>query len=199
VKTLTIADIRDLNPCYDPGKYLTEDWSGTALDILELNKCPAKDRLWVVLREDFIDAKTLRLFAVWCARQAQHLMKDERSIRAIEIAERFAHGNATQEEMDAAMAAAQAAARDAAMDAAWDAARAAAMAAARNAAQAAAWAAAQAAARDAAMDAALSAARSAARDAAPFAARDTAMDAAWSAARAAQVEQLKRMLKEIEK
>ena len=62
-KQITINDIRSFKPCYDPTKYLPEDWRGTAVDILRVTACPFEDRLWVVLREELIDAKTLRLFA----------------------------------------------------------------------------------------------------------------------------------------
>jgi len=86
--------------------------------------------------------KTARLFACWCVRQIWDLLTDERSKHAVEVAERFANGEATTDEL--------AAARDAARDAAW--------AAARDAARDAAWA----AARDAARDAAWAAARDAA-------------------------------------
>ena len=64
-----------------------------------------------------------RLFAVWCARQVQHLITDERSLNALNVAENFANGNATSEELAAAWAAARDAARDAVCAAAWDAAR----------------------------------------------------------------------------
>ena len=116
---ITLQQIRDLSPCYDPTKYLPENWKGTVIDILNVEACPANDRLWVVLREDFIDAKKIRLFAVWCAREALKLIDnpDQRSIEACNIAERYANGEATKEEL--------AAARAAARDAAWDAARAA--------------------------------------------------------------------------
>lgn len=87
-----------------------------------------------------------RLFAVRCARKVQHLMKDRRSLDALDVAERFANGYATEEELSAAWAAAM----DAAMDVAMAAVRAAAWAAARDAAMDAAW--------DAAMDAAWAAA-----------------------------------------
>jgi hypothetical protein len=103
-------------------------------------------------------ANIWRRYAVWCARQAQHLMTDARSVAALDVAERHANGLATDDELAAARAAAwaaaSAAARDAARAAARDAAWAAAWAAAGAAAWAAAWAAARAAARAAAWDAA---------------------------------------------
>lgn len=143
MKALTLADIRDLSPCYDPTKYLPEDWQGTVSDLLKVEDCPAKDRIWVAVH--LIDAKTARLFAVWCAREAlaQAPSPDPRSIAACDVAERYAHGQATDEERRAARAAARAA------EAAW-AARAAAYAAADSAAAYAAYAAYDAAAYDAA-------------------------------------------------
>jgi len=114
---ITIQQIRELSPCYDPAKYLPENWEGTVIDILNIESCPIKDRFWVVLREDFIDAKTLRLFAVWCARSVPQT--DERCINAINVAECFANGLATKEELSAARDAAM----DAARDTAWCAAR----------------------------------------------------------------------------
>ena len=104
--------------------------------------------IWVATRKGVLDERTLRLFAVWCARQVQHLMQDKRSLAALDVAERHANGQATDEELmiarddafAAARAAAWAAARDAAFAAAGDAdwaafaaARAAAWAAARDA------------------------------------------------------------------
>ena len=43
--------------------------------------------------------KDLRLFAVWCARQVQHLMTDTRCLKGLDVAERFANGEVTQEEL----------------------------------------------------------------------------------------------------
>ena len=67
--------------------------------------------------------KNLRLFAVWCARQVEYLMADERSKNAINVAEKYANGEAIDEELAAARAAARDAARAAAWAAAWAAAR----------------------------------------------------------------------------
>lgn len=107
MKTFTIADIRSWGPCYDPARHLTEDWSGTAIDILRMESIPPRDRLWVVLREEALDLRTLRLFAIACARRVQHLMADPRSITAIDVAERHFHGLATDEELEAARTAAR--------------------------------------------------------------------------------------------
>lgn len=168
MKTFTIDDIRQLGPCYDPSRYLPEDWTGTALDILAVEDCPAEDRLWVVLHDEWIPSRTMRLFAVQCARQALALIDspDPRSVAACDVAERYANRQADDKELAAAWDAALDAARDAVWDAAWDAARAAASDAARDAAS----------------------------DAASAAAWDAASDAAWAAARDAQIVQLRAML-----
>ena len=71
-------------------------------------------RVWLATRESVLDNRTLRLFACWCVRQVWHLLTDERSRHAVEVAERYANGEATAEELAAASAAASAAARDAA-------------------------------------------------------------------------------------
>ena len=62
-----------------------------------------------------------RIFAVRCARRVQHLMTDPRSVAALDVAERHAKGEATDEELAAAWVAAWAAAAagTAAADAAW--------------------------------------------------------------------------------
>ncbi len=129
--------------------------------------------LWVATRPGVLTDRELRLFAVFCARQVEHLLTDQRSKDAIDTAEKFAKGEATYEELAAAEAAAWAAARAAARVAAW--------AADRDAA----WAAARVAAWDAARVAAWAADRDAARAAARVAAWDAAWAAAWAAAEAA--------------
>jgi hypothetical protein len=171
---LTLADIRALEPCYDPAKYLPEDWRGSVADILRVNECPPQDRIWVA--SQFIDDKTARLFAVWCAREALKLVDnpDPRSLNACDVAERYANGDASSEELAEAVSAAVSAARSAAEYAALSAARSAAEYAARSAA------------RYAAEYAALSAAGSAARYAARY--------AAWYAAWEKQIDQLITML-----
>jgi len=101
------------------------------LSILESNGLD--DALWALCCVPDVD-RDARLFGVWCARQVQHLMTDPCSLDALDVAERYADGAATMDELSAAWDAAWAAAWDAARAAAWDAARAAAWDAARDAA-----------------------------------------------------------------
>lgn len=164
LKYFGIKDILRWGPCYDPTRYLPETWRGTVIDILKLEQVPPEDRLWVVLREDLLSAKTLHLFAVWCAREALKRVKDPDpgSLAACEVAERFAHGQATLDQLRIA--------RDTAWGAAWDAAR----GAARDVAWGAAWGVAWGASRDASRDAS----------------RGAAWGADWDAARGAQISQL---------
>ena len=144
--TLTWADFKKFEPCYDPQERYG-DFSGTILDILKDKRIPAKDSIWAATRKGMLDDRTLRLFACKCVREVWHLLTDERSRKAVEVAELYAVGEATDEEL--------AAARDAAMAATWAAAR----DATRDAAMAATWAATMAATRAAARDATWDAAR----------------------------------------
>ena len=110
-----------------------------------LNSNGLGDALWALRCVKNAD-RDMRLFAVWCARQVQHLMQDDRSINALDVSERFANGYASESELSAARDAAWDAVRDAARGAvrgaAWAAVKVAAKAAASDAAKAAAWAAA---------------------------------------------------------
>ena len=116
----TLNAIRDKHPCANGWKKLLANLGKTAADdeplslITILDSNGLDDAIWC-LRAVTGHGKEIRLFAVWCARQVQHLMKDPRSINALDVAERFANGDATKEEL--------AAARAAAWDAAWAAAR----------------------------------------------------------------------------
>ena len=157
--TTTLNRIRAYRPCETGWAKLLKGLGKTQADdealpyarILEINGLD--DALWCC-RAEPQEWKTWRLFAVWCGRQVQYLMTDQRSTNALDVAERHANGNATDEELAAAWAAALVAAWAAAWDAALDAARVAAWAAAWDAAWAAARAAAWAAAWDATGDAA---------------------------------------------
>lgn len=176
--TTTLNRIRACSPCEEGWTKLLKGLGKTSADdeplaysrIVEINGLD--DALWCC-RAEPQHGKVWRLYAVWCGRQVQHLMTDQRSVAALDVAERHASGDATDAELAAAL--------DAALDAAWDAADAAwaaAGAAAGAMAGSATWSA--AAADAAAWDAARTAVRAAAWDAA-----DAARTAAWAAADAA--------------
>jgi len=181
---ITYKQIKSLNPCYNPIEIgMSENYEDSIVNFIIEFRTKVKsidDILWVLCRNDFMTDKELRLYAVWCARKVQHLMKDERSTNALDVVERFANGEADQQELDVALAAAGPAARATTWVTAGAAALASAVAAARAAAlasaRAAAWAAAGAAARAAAWAAAGAAARVAARAAAGAAARVAQID-----------------------
>ena len=145
------------SPCGDGWRRLLKNLGKTRpddepLSILTIMKSNGlDDALWALRAVEGCD-REIRLLAVWCARQVQHLMTDQRSLEAMDVAERFANGNSDDDELSAAGTSAWAAAETSA----WAAARAAAgdaeedsdddeLSAARDAARAAAWDAAQAA------------------------------------------------------
>lgn len=126
--TTTLNKIRDHSPCQEGWGKLLKHLGKTKADdeplpfavIVESNGLD--DALWCCRTAPERD-REWRLFAVWCARRVQHLMIAPRSVAALDVAERFARGEATVEELVAARDAAGAAAGDAARDAAGVAAR----------------------------------------------------------------------------
>jgi len=136
----TLNKIRIHGPCADGWTKLLAHLSKTQaddepLDLLTvLDSNGLDDTLWCFRAVDGHD-REIRLFGVWCAREVQHLMTDQRSIDALDVSERFAKGHASIKELDAAGAAARAASRAAAGNAARDAAGVAARAAAGDAAR----------------------------------------------------------------
>jgi len=124
----TLNKIKSHNPCSEGweklltslGKTSADDEPLTFLHILNSNGLD--DCIWAMRSAPEYD-KEWRLFAVWCARQVGYLLTDKRSLSAIDVAEAFANGNASSEELAAASDAARDAARNAARCAAWAAAR----------------------------------------------------------------------------
>jgi len=129
---ITLKKIKEYNPCEDgwekvkaAKENLGMDTEFPVSDILETNDL--SDTLWVLqcLPEH---SNLWRKYAVWRALQVEHLMTDQRSKDALDIAWKHSEGEATDEELSAAWDAARVAARvaashaarDAARDAAWD-------------------------------------------------------------------------------
>ena len=161
MKTVTYEEFLDFGPCWlegeDKGWWIKASFDRfggrmSALDILNLDDVSEEDRLWAVLREEFIPAPILHEFACVCAEYALTLIDnpDPRSVKAVEVKRAWMGGEVRDRELDAARAAA------------WD-----------------AWGVAKAAAGEAAK-AAWEAASDAAEDAAWYASR-AAWHTAWAA------------------
>ena len=136
MKTINNELIRSFNPCYDPIIIVTDDNETlTVIEWVAKYRNAVKNKpeiLWLLCRNEFLSDRELRLFAVWCAREVFKLQTsiDQRSIDAVNCAERYANGEATDDELSAA--------RSAVESAAWSAARSAAGLAAMSAAESAA-------------------------------------------------------------
>ena len=190
-QTISYKEIMGFNPCYDPVEIgMPKNYEASIVDFIgeyRIKVAEKNDIVWVLVRKKYLSGKELRLFATCCARQVQHLMKDSRSIKALDVAEKYANGEASKSDLTEANAAAFAAAAAAA--AAYDAAYDAAYARAADAARAAAFAADDAAADDAAYDAAY------ATRAAIFAAFAANDDTANADAHEAQIDKLSEIFK----
>ena len=122
-KTVTLEQFLTFGPCWLGEKGCRErleriasrkkEW--TALDVLRLpdDEVSPKDKLWAVLREDFIDERTLHEFACICAERALTLaeVKDERCWNAIKAKRAWLRDEIRDDELDAAWSAASAAVR----------------------------------------------------------------------------------------
>ena len=174
MEKITIENLKKLNLCkseYKSKNSLLDAW----------NTCERGDWMLELAQKLGCPLQLLTLAKGRCAETVLHLMRDDRSRKAVEVAIDFGNGIATHEELDAAADAAHVAAKDA-----FDYAFAAYAAAASNAAFAA-YAAANADVADAA-DAAADAAAADYTDAyaADPAATDYAEDEAYAAADAAK-------------
>ena len=119
----TLRKIRAAGPCgmrLDDGKrvgylklrhHLGEGYGDdTPVDIATIiDSNGLDDALWCLRAVDG-HAREMRLYAVWCARQVQSQLEDQRSLTALDVAERHANGAASNDELAAAWAAAYAAA-----------------------------------------------------------------------------------------
>jgi len=110
--TTTLNRIQRYSPCSNGwrkllkylGKTVADDESLPFSVILDSNGL--NDALWCCRTAPEYN-RVWRLYAVWCARQVQHLMTDQRSLNVLDVAERHANGQATDKELSAAWVAAK--------------------------------------------------------------------------------------------
>jgi len=99
-------NINQFNPCLDAAKYYDACKSSKEA----WNNCPRGDWMLWITSNLGVDIKILTLAKVHCALTVRHLMKDKRSINALEVALEFVNGKATLEELKIADSAAHVAA-----------------------------------------------------------------------------------------
>lgn len=110
MKTVTYEQFLKFNPCWleteEGRKRLRKykDWwedGKTALDILSLEEISADDRLWTVLRPEFIEDNILHEFACRCAERALSRIDnpDPRSIAAIEAKRAWIMGEISDDKL----------------------------------------------------------------------------------------------------
>ena len=115
----TLKDIKAQHPCAVGWSKLLKSLNKTKednellsfLSILKSNGL--NDALWC-LRALKDNDRAARLYAIWCARQVEHLDLTGVSRNINNISEQYANGNATFQELEAARGAARAAAWEAA-------------------------------------------------------------------------------------
>jgi hypothetical protein len=108
----TLNQIRLHHPCRDGWEKLLRGLNKTAADdeplwideVLDISGLDGA--LWCLRAVENCD-REIRLYAVWCARRVQHLMGDARSVAALDVAERYTRGEASDDELSAAGAAAE--------------------------------------------------------------------------------------------
>lgn len=163
--TVTYEQFLMFEPCwlYDKRKFTRlkkigsrkREWN--ALDVLRLEEVTIEDRMWAVLREEFLPAHLLHEYACRCADYVLSKIDnpDPRSVNAIKAKRKWLRGEISNKELatarnearavawnaalDVALDATWVSARDAALDVALDAAQAVALDAARAATWVSAW------------------------------------------------------------
>jgi hypothetical protein len=106
MKTITYKMLMENNACYDPKVIgMPEDYEGTPLEFIREYRSKVKrpdDIVWVLTRRNVVNKSLLHEFALFCGNQVRHLMKDERSIKALDITRAYLDGKATREELETA-------------------------------------------------------------------------------------------------
>jgi hypothetical protein len=101
--------LKSLNACQP-----AVEWAGDKPIEQVVAECHRGDWLLWLAKKCGVELQPLTLAKGHCANTVRHLMTDERSLKAVDVAIAFGEGKATREELDTAAADAYAAAADAA-------------------------------------------------------------------------------------
>lgn len=112
----TLKAIKEHSPCAEGWRKLMKHLGKSTVDneplpLVEILKSNGlNDAIWCFRA---VDHKNVRLYAIACAREVQHLMTDARSLKALDVAEAYVDGKATWEDLEHARSAAASASADA--------------------------------------------------------------------------------------
>lgn len=107
---MTVEQFCDMHyACTEGRNWALSTGLTTMRDLWQREDMRPEWRSWIATRPGVLTYRELRLYACWCVRQVWHLLTDERSRTAVEVAERHVEGRATDAELEAALAAARAA------------------------------------------------------------------------------------------
>jgi hypothetical protein len=85
--------------CSDGREWALATGCKTMQELWKRKDIPPFWRIWIATRPGVLSDRDARLFACWCVRRVWHLLTDERSKDAVRVAERYARGKATDEEL----------------------------------------------------------------------------------------------------
>lgn len=102
-KYVTYKDIMSDDPCYDPKKIgMPVNYRASIPEFIQEYRHKVNcinNIFWVLLRKKYLTKKQFIWFALKCVRRIEHLIKDQRSVDALDVAERYLKGEATREEL----------------------------------------------------------------------------------------------------
>lgn len=113
--TVTLQQIIDARPCYDPrdkGLLAADHDLNVPITFNQIVELVGVDNaIWCLRATEELTAIS-RQFALDCAERVRHLMADERSTNALDVAKRYLTGEASEKELAAARVVAHAAIND---------------------------------------------------------------------------------------
>lgn len=98
--------IRTFNPCYDPVRYFKDQDNYSMIDLLKDKRIPAKDRLWVCVRNELMSDLQLKYYGLECAKLSLKYTKDNRVKKCLNVVSKYLKGKANIDELRAAREAA---------------------------------------------------------------------------------------------
>lgn len=100
--TMTISEFDALHHASDRGIWVALNPGESMQNLWESEELDCATRVWIATRPGVLTDKELRLFACFCARNVWDLLIDERSRVAVKVAELYAYGKATPEQLGCA-------------------------------------------------------------------------------------------------